>query len=140
MPHRTRIGILALAALRLGAASAIGVDHDPQALEASEENARRNGLGECLRVYLPDDEPRIPADLLLANILANPLRELAARLAAGVNRAGSITFSTQLKRSIRPESCSTKPIARLRSLARRSSSRRSRRRARPRSPGPDRSG
>jgi ribosomal protein L11 methyltransferase len=86
-------GILALAALRLGAASAIGVDHDPQALEASEENARRNGLGERLRVYLPDDEPRIPADLLLANILAAPLIDLAPQLARRVRPGGAILLS-----------------------------------------------
>jgi ribosomal protein L11 methyltransferase len=86
-------GILALAALRLGAIAAIGVDHDPQALEASQHNARRNGLAERLQVYLPGDEPRPPADLLLANILAAPLIELAPELARRVRPGGSILLS-----------------------------------------------
>ena len=50
-------GILALAALKLGAASAVGVDNDPQALTASHDNAERNGVGDRLQVYLPADEP-----------------------------------------------------------------------------------
>lgn len=86
-------GILALAALRLGAVAAIGVDHDPQALEASWANARRNGLAERLRVYPPGDEPQVPADLVLANILAAPLIDLAAELARRVRPGGSILLS-----------------------------------------------
>jgi ribosomal protein L11 methyltransferase len=78
-------GILAIAALKLGAASAVAVDHDPQALDASIDNAINNGVLARLTVYRPEDVPALPADVVVANILAGPLLELAptlARLAA----------------------------------------------------------
>src|SRR5690606_34319428 len=50
-------GILALAALKLGAARAVGVDNDPQALTATRDNAQRNGVDAALDVFLPGDEP-----------------------------------------------------------------------------------
>lgn len=76
-------GILGIAALLLGADSVVAVDNDPQALLASRENARRNGIDEhrlhtCLPQQLADD---YRADVLVANILAGPLMELAATLA-----------------------------------------------------------
>lgn len=74
-------GVLALAALKLGAASAVGVDNDPQALAASIDNATRNGVGEQLAVYLPEAAPATPGDVFVANILAGPLLELAPRFA-----------------------------------------------------------
>jgi len=71
-------GILAIAALRLGAAQAIGIDIDPQAILASRDNAQRNGVSERLSLYLPKDQPdNLSADVVVANILAGPLRELA---------------------------------------------------------------
>ena len=71
-------GVLAIAALKLGAAHAIGVDNDPQALTASSDNAQRNGVGDRLSLYAPDGVPRhTPCDALVANILAGPLHELA---------------------------------------------------------------
>ena len=71
-------GILAIAALKLGAASAVGVDNDPQALTASADNAERNGVADRLSLFLPQDvEPRAGRDIFLANILAGPLGELA---------------------------------------------------------------
>ncbi|MBD8897386.1 50S ribosomal protein L11 methyltransferase [Rhodanobacter sp. DHG33] len=70
-------GILAIAALKLGAAHAIGVDNDPQALLASHDNAERNGVAARLDAYLPGDEPKAAADVFVANILAGPLSELA---------------------------------------------------------------
>ncbi len=71
-------GILAIAALKLGAASAIGIDIDPQAIQASRDNAQRNGVSERLSLYLPQDQPaNLSADVVVANILAGPLRELA---------------------------------------------------------------
>lgn len=70
-------GVLALAALKLGAAEVIGVDIDPQALEASRDNAQRNGVAEGLRLFLPQDYANEPHDLLVANILAGPLAQLA---------------------------------------------------------------
>ncbi|KFX19930.1 50S ribosomal protein L11 methyltransferase [Pectobacterium betavasculorum] len=71
-------GILAIAALKLGAARAIGIDIDPQAIQASRDNAQRNGVSERLELYLPKDQPaHLSADVVVANILAGPLRELA---------------------------------------------------------------
>lgn len=71
-------GILAIAALKLGAAKAIGIDIDPQAIQASRDNAERNGVSDRLELYLPKDQPEeMKADVVVANILAGPLRELA---------------------------------------------------------------
>lgn len=72
-------GILAIAAALLGAERVIGVDTDPQALEATRVNAARNGVE--IEAYLPGDCPDEPCDLLLANILAGPLQTLAPRFA-----------------------------------------------------------
>lgn len=71
-------GILAIAALKLGAARAIGIDIDPQAIQASRDNAQRNGVAQYLELYLPKDQPpNLSADVVVANILAGPLRELS---------------------------------------------------------------
>ena len=71
-------GVLAIAALKLGAAHAIGVDNDPQALTASADNARRNGVAERLSLHAPENVPAtMRGDMLVANILAGPLHELA---------------------------------------------------------------
>lgn len=70
-------GILAIAAALLGAAKVIGVDTDPQALEATQANAQRNGV--TIDTYLPQHCPMLECDLLLANILAGPLMELLPR-------------------------------------------------------------
>lgn len=86
-------GILALAALKLGAASAVGVDNDPQALSASVDNAERNGVGEKLRVFGPDDEPPATYPVVVANILASALDALAEKLAARVAPGGVIALS-----------------------------------------------
>lgn len=86
-------GILAIAALRLGAASAVAVDHDPQALEATGDNAIQNTVAQHLHACLPEQMPNQPADLLLANILAGPLVELAPRLAGLVHTDAPIALS-----------------------------------------------
>ncbi|HGS4779841.1 TPA: 50S ribosomal protein L11 methyltransferase [Vibrio cholerae] len=71
-------GILAIAAIKLGAAKVIGIDIDPQALLASKDNAARNGVEDQIEVYLPKDQPEgLVADVVVANILAGPLRELS---------------------------------------------------------------
>lgn len=76
-------GVLAIAALKLGAARAIGIDNDPQALSASRDNASRNGVPDTLHVCPPDGlRPGTQADALVANILAGPLRELAPHFAS----------------------------------------------------------
>lgn len=89
-------GILAIAALLLGATTARAVDIDPQALEATRANARRNGLpADALTIGEPAmlDDAVAAADLLLANILAGPLIELAPRLARLVMPGGHAVLS-----------------------------------------------
>jgi len=110
-------GILGLAALRLGAARAWAVDNDPQAILATVDNAAKNGIAtqtvssSCttpipeggdprleesdapLWVGLPEHLPQVKVDLLLANILARPLGELAPRLTALVRPGGNIVLS-----------------------------------------------
>lgn len=86
-------GILALAALKLGAAQAIGVDNDPQALIATGDNGERNGVQPHLTAYLPDDEPAGTYPVVVANILASALDALAETLAARVAPGGRIALS-----------------------------------------------
>ena len=86
-------GILALAALKLGAAEAIGVDNDPQALVATADNAERNGEQARMHVYLPQDEPAATYPIVVANILASALDALAELLAARVAAGGRIALS-----------------------------------------------
>ena len=70
-------GILAIAALKLGAKSAVGIDIDPQAILASRNNAEANGVADRLQLFLSDDKPAdLKADVVVANILAGPLKEL----------------------------------------------------------------
>ncbi len=114
-------GILAIAALKLGAAHAVGVDVDLQAVIASRDNAIANKV-ENVRFYLPDDVPQSsaeellmeplairpgcqkapakslvmaghPYDLVVANILTNPLRLLAPLLAKATRSGGQIVLS-----------------------------------------------
>ncbi|NLY58063.1 MAG: 50S ribosomal protein L11 methyltransferase [Gammaproteobacteria bacterium] len=87
-------GILAIAALLLGAEQVVGTDIDPQALEASRDNAQRNQLAdERFPLYLPEALPAEPADLLVANILAGPLVSLAPQLTSLVRPGGRIALS-----------------------------------------------
>jgi ribosomal protein L11 methyltransferase len=86
-------GILALAALKLGAAQATGVDNDPQALIATHDNAQRNGLDDRLEVYMPDAAPGRTYPIVVANILASALVTLADTLAARVAPGGRIALS-----------------------------------------------
>jgi ribosomal protein L11 methyltransferase len=74
-------GVLALAALKLGAARVCGIDNDPQALLASRDNAERNGVADRLDLHAPETFDDAPADVFVANILAGPLAELAPRFA-----------------------------------------------------------
>ena len=86
-------GILAIAALKLGAASAVGVDNDPQALIASADNAERNEVAERLSLFLPEDVEAEPADVFIANILAGPLGELAPTFAAAAKPGAPFAIS-----------------------------------------------
>ena len=90
-------GILALAALKLGAAAAVGVDNDPQALQASLDNVQRNAVGDRFAVYLPEDEPAQAYPVVVANILATALDALAEVLAARVSPGGRIALSGILR-------------------------------------------
>lgn len=84
-------GILAIAALKLGADHAIGVDSDPQAVLASQVNAEKNRVQS--EFYAPQSVPRFQADVILANILANPLILLAPLLAAATRSGGLLVLS-----------------------------------------------
>lgn len=87
-------GILAIAALRLGALEAIGVDVDPQALAVSRENAARNGVAERFSACAPENLPsHLSADVLVANILTAPLIELAAQISGRVKPGGWMALS-----------------------------------------------
>lgn len=86
-------GILAIAALKLGAVSAVGVDNDPQALTASADNAQRNSVADRLTLFLPADVNAPAADVFIANILAGPLAELAPVFAAAAKPGAPFAIS-----------------------------------------------
>jgi len=87
-------GILAIAALKLGAMHATGIDNDPQALLASADNARRNDVAGRLSLHLAKDgADREPADVLVANILAAPLATLAPTFARSTRPGGTLAIS-----------------------------------------------
>lgn len=89
-------GILALAALALGADRVCAVDIDPQALLATRENAARNRLEAALTILPADGLPGGPFDVVVANILSGPLVELAPRLAGLTRAAGRIVLAGML--------------------------------------------
>jgi len=84
-------GILAIAAAKLGAPRVVGIDIDPQALRASEANAARNGVAAAFLDADALTQERF--DIVVANILANPLIVLAPALATRVAAGGSIALS-----------------------------------------------
>lgn len=84
-------GILAIAAKLVGAAEVLGTDIDPQAVEAACDNAVMNGVD--ARFVLPDDMPEGTFDIVVANILANPLKVLAPALLGRVKPHGTLVLS-----------------------------------------------
>ncbi len=95
-------GILAIAALKLGAGCALGVDNDPQAVVASRDNAQRNDIDtNDFTVVMPDDgviaQWDASADLMVANILAGPLVELADQLISLTAPGGTILLTGVLE-------------------------------------------
>jgi ribosomal protein L11 methyltransferase len=91
-------GILGLAALKLGCESVLAIDHDPQALLATRDNAAYNALAdERLTVALPDIEEGASFDLVLANILANPLIELAPTIGRALADGAVLVMSGMLE-------------------------------------------
>ena len=87
-------GILAIAAILMGAEQVLGVDNDTQALTATIDNAQRNGIAAAtIPVFLPADTPNQAVDVMLANILAGPLIDMAERLSELTKPAGLIALS-----------------------------------------------
>lgn len=91
-------GILGIAALLLDAKYMLGIDIDPQAVLATNENAERNGIiKDRYDVYLPENAPAAEADLVLANILAGPLVELKKNILAYLKPGGDLVLSAILE-------------------------------------------
>lgn len=86
-------GILAMVAARLGAREVFAVDIDPQAVQAATDNVKRNALQEKIHIALPDDIQLPAAELLVANILANPLQELVQQFAELTQSGGDLVLS-----------------------------------------------
>ena len=91
-------GILAIAASKLGATAVDAVDIDPQAVVATQENAHSNKV--ALRAHLPDALPDGEYDIVIANILANPLITLAPLLAKRTRRGGRVVLSGLLETQV----------------------------------------
>jgi ribosomal protein L11 methyltransferase len=91
-------GILGIAAIKLGARTVRAVDIDSQALDATRSNARRNGISHRqIEICHPNALACDPANLLISNILAHPLIELAARHAGRVKSGGKMILSGLLQ-------------------------------------------
>jgi len=87
-------GVLAIGAALLGAGQVHAVDNDPQAIAATIDNSHRNNIPQqTITAYLPEALPKLQSDILLANILAEPLHELTDHFAALVKPGGSIVLS-----------------------------------------------
>lgn len=94
-------GILAIAALKLGVQNALAVDNDPQALIATQANAILNDISDTqLQTYLPEEVPDIQADILIANILAQPLIELSPIFQKLLKPKGKLILSGLLSQQI----------------------------------------
>lgn len=91
-------GILGIAALKRGAVYCLGTDIDQQALIATRENAELNGVAERFDVYLPEQAPTLQVDVVIANILAGPLQELAPILLSYLKPGGTLAMSGILAR------------------------------------------
>jgi ribosomal protein L11 methyltransferase len=89
--YGTGSGILALAAMKLGAKKVYAVDIDTQALQAVEENAKENNVE--IIICTPDNLPHIQADIIIANILANPLITLAPIFLSHLKKNAEIVLS-----------------------------------------------
>jgi len=94
-------GILAIAAIMLGANQADGVDIDPQALTATHDNAKTNNVNNKIKTFLPDDYLKQHSDtqydIVVANILSGPLAELAPALTQHTKTGGDVVLSGILK-------------------------------------------
>jgi len=86
-------GILAVAAVLLGAKEAHAVDIDPQAITATQDNAIKNSVQNKIRCYLPEQFSAFEADIVLANILAKPLIEMSTQISSLVSQGGDLVLS-----------------------------------------------
>jgi ribosomal protein L11 methyltransferase len=86
-------GVLAIAALALGAQHAWATDNDPQALTATRANAELNGVEAELTINEPEAVPPVATDVVVANILAGPLIALAPKIAPHVRPGGALVLS-----------------------------------------------
>ncbi len=86
-------GILAVAALLLGAKQAHAIDIDPQAITATLANAEKNSVVDRIKCYLPGQFPGLKADIVIANILAKPLCELSEQISELVKADGELILS-----------------------------------------------
>lgn len=86
-------GILAVAAVLLGADKAHAVDIDPQAITATQSNALKNNVQNKIACYLPEQFTPFQADIVLANILAKPLIDMAEQIAGLVAQGGQLVLS-----------------------------------------------
>lgn len=93
-------GILAVAAAMLGASNVIATDIDPQALLATNDNARQNQVEQHIQTFLPGAVPEIRVELLLANILAGPLQQLAIDFARFTNAGGGLVLAGLLEEQV----------------------------------------
>ena len=95
-------GVLAIAALLLGADHAFAVDIDEQAIQAARENAMENGVGEHLSVGQPETLAAVQADVVFANILFQPLMSLTETLASLSRRGACLIMSGILDDQVAP--------------------------------------
>jgi ribosomal protein L11 methyltransferase len=86
-------GILAVAAILLGAEAAHAIDIDPQALTATRSNALKNNVQDKINCYLPEQFAFFQADVVLANILAKPLIELSEQIRELLVSSGQLVLS-----------------------------------------------
>jgi ribosomal protein L11 methyltransferase len=93
-------GILAIAALKLGAKSAVAYDIDPQAITASRANAERNGVADRLEVTIRRGDLDSPADIVVANILAGPLVKLETHILDLTITGGKLALSGILSEQV----------------------------------------
>jgi ribosomal protein L11 methyltransferase len=86
-------GILAVAAILLGAKQAHAIDIDPQAITATLANAEKNNVVDRIKCYLPEQFPDLKADIVIANILAKPLCELSEQISELLKTDGELILS-----------------------------------------------
>ena len=102
-------GILGIAAALLGADAVVCVDNDPQALEATTVNAARNGVADRIACESPESFAEDRADIVLANILAGPLIELAPLLTGCLKPGGNLVLSGLLEEQAKDVAAAYRP-------------------------------